>query len=74
MGGSSYDHHVVCPFYLYDKAQSIYCESPLTGATNMSSFFEKKCDKNINKKRYCMRMDGYKDCPIAKALLQKFSE
>lgn len=49
-----------CPFYKWDERQKVHCEGGVVGlpVPELRRYMD----------RYCSSLEGWKDCPIARAL------
>ena len=64
------DPYVVCPFYKREEAnkiRKIHCEGFCEGI-HIHIYFDNKEHKKAHKKNMCKSKDGYKECPIYKAV------
>ena len=70
------DYLTVCPFFRIGKMRGniyhISCEPPKGVDSFQIGFYGQKL--NTWRSKYCRNMDGYKDCPIAKMLLNEYSD
>ena len=64
------DHLVQCPYYKTHNRQVIHCEGFEVGMVMHAAF--SSYEKQVNwKSKYCRKM-SYRQCPIAKALDEKY--
>lgn len=63
----------VCPFYKHETDTAIVCEG-LCEARAVALKFGDANAAYLHKEDYCKDMDGYKMCPICKALMEKWEE
>ena len=59
--------YAVCPFYIQEDNQKIYCEGVEIG-TGVHLAFQLPEDKNTYRNRYCCNIDNYENCRIADML------
>lgn len=68
------DYLVVCPFYkvgrMTNNIYHIACEPPVGADTIRLGFYGPKL--NTWRAKYCRNIHGYKECPVAKMLLEKY--
>ncbi len=61
--------NAVCPFYIKEDGEKIFCEGIQRGNRIQMAFTDQRLRGEFRQK-YCCSF-GYKDCPIAKMLFEK---
>lgn len=60
-----------CPFYLDENADKIACEGVITRSTLLVRFSD-PFEKDEYCKKYCRKITGWKECPVAVGLAGKY--
>ena len=67
------DYRVVCPYYSMEEHSKIHCDGICEGSSTHLWFAQKEI-KKAHKKKYCLKMDNYINCPIYSAISQQYKE
>lgn len=61
---------VVCPFYRFEKGQSLYCEGIY--ASGIIQTFPSQPQKMLHKIRYCHGIETCKECKLYQVINEKY--
>ena len=63
-------NEVTCPFYRFEKGNSLYCEGIYGGGIIQT--FPTKTHKMLHKIKYCHSIESCKECKLHQAINEKY--
>ena len=62
---------VVCPFYLQEQPLKMHCEG-FNKSTTIQLSFKSEDKKKVFRKKYCMSLQCYRDCPLYSVIEKQY--